>query len=130
MPCRVWSGNMFMQPAEPRHCPNQYHYHRSLGEHRKKRAVFRLILCYTVVVLLCCGAFECGAPLTFSENILSRMYPTLSAAGALMWDRSAQGSGVNDTELCDVLVDQDIFPDKPAHKAGADAARAWITSRG
>ena len=42
-------------------------------------------------------------------------------------EAAAQGSCVNDTELCNVLVDLDISPGKPAHKAAVDAAREWAT---
>ena len=45
-------------------------------------------------------------------------------------EAAAQGSCANETELCDVLVDLDISPGNPAHKAAMDAAREWATSRG
>ena len=36
-------------------------------------------------------------------------------------------TGVDDTELSDVLADLDISPGKPVHKVELDAARVWTT---
>ena len=38
-----------------------------------------------------------------------------------------QGNCVNDTELCEVLVDLDNSPAKPSDKAAMDVARVWVT---
>ena len=48
----------------------------------------------------------------------------LNVLGFGLQEATAQGSGVNDTELCKVLVDMDISPGKPADKAAMDASRA------
>lgn len=42
----------------------------------------------------------------------------LNASSFGAHEAAAQGSGVNDTELSDVLADPDISPGKPADKAG------------
>ena len=38
---------------------------------------------------------------------------------------AAQGSGVQDKELAEVLVNLQIVPGQPAHKAAIDAVQAW-----
>ena len=38
---------------------------------------------------------------------------------------AAQGSGVQDKELAEVLVNLQIVPDQSAHKAAIDAVQAW-----
>lgn len=42
-----------------------------------------------------------------------------------MHEAAAQGSCVNDTDLCDVLTDLDISTGKPADHAAIDPARVW-----
>ena len=38
---------------------------------------------------------------------------------------AAQGSGVQDKELAEVLVNLQIVPAQPAHKAAIDAVQTW-----
>ena len=50
-----------------------------------------------------------------------------NALNALSLDvqEAAQGSGVQDKELAEVLVNLQIVPGQPAHKAAIDAVQAW-----
>ena len=49
------------------------------------------------------------------------MHSTLSVGA----QEAAQGSGVQDIELTEVLVNLQIVPCQPTHKAAIDAVQAW-----
>ena len=49
---------------------------------------------------------------------MAALAKALNALSFGVQEVAAQGSGVNDTELCEVLVDLDISPGKPADLPG------------